>query len=78
VRRFPVDFQISGHSHGGQIRLPAVGALYLPYLARKYPMGHYHFGEFQLYTNRGIGVIGLPMRFLCPPEITVFTLKRPA
>ncbi len=75
MRMFPVDFQISGHSHGGQIRFPGVGALYLPPGARKYPMGHYTFGEFQLYTNRGIGVIDLPMRFLCPPEITVFTLK---
>lgn len=75
MRKFPVDFQVSGHSHGGQIRLPGVGALYLPPGARKYPLGHYQFGEFQLYTNRGIGVIGLPMRFLCPPEITVFTLK---
>lgn len=78
MRKFPVDFQISGHSHGGQVRMPGVGALYLPRWARKYPMGHYKFGEFQLYTNRGIGVIGLPMRFLCPPEITVFTLKKQA
>ncbi len=75
MRKFPVDFQMSGHSHGGQIRFPGVGALYLPPGAKKYPLGHYQFGEFQLYTNRGIGVIGLPMRFLCPPEITVFTLK---
>jgi len=75
MRRYPVDFQVSGHSHGGQIRLPMAGALYLPRLARKYPWGHYRFGEFQLYTNRGIGMIGVPMRLLCPPEITVFTLK---
>ncbi len=75
MRKFPVDFQMSGHSHGGQIRFPGIGALYLPPGARKYPLGHYQFGDFQLYTNRGIGVIGLPMRFMCPPEITVFTLK---
>jgi hypothetical protein len=76
MQKFPVDFQISGHSHGGQIRFPGVGALYLPPLARKYPQGHYWLGQLQLYTNRGIGVIEVPMRFLCPPEITVFTLKR--
>jgi hypothetical protein len=75
MRKFPVDFQMSGHSHGGQIRFPGVGALFLPPRARKYPMGHSQLGEFQLYTNRGIGVIGLPMRFMCPPEIAVFTLK---
>ncbi len=76
IQKFPVDFQISGHSHGGQIRFPGVGALYLPPLARKYPQGHYWLGQLQLYTNRGIGVIEVPMRFLCPPEITVFTLKK--
>jgi hypothetical protein len=75
MRKFSVDFQISGHSHGGQIRFPGVGALYLPPWGRKYPLGHYQIGEMQLYTNRGIGVIGLPMRFMCPPEITVFTLN---
>jgi predicted MPP superfamily phosphohydrolase len=73
--KYPVDFQLSGHSHGGQIRLPMVGALYFPPGAEKYPLGHYRFGKLQLYTNRGIGVIGLPMRFMCPPEITLFTLK---
>jgi predicted MPP superfamily phosphohydrolase len=78
MRKFSVDFQMSGHSHGGQVRFPGVGALYLPKGARKYPMGHYQIGELQLYTNRGIGVIGLPMRFLCPPEITIFTLEKQA
>jgi predicted MPP superfamily phosphohydrolase len=78
MRKFPVDFQMSGHSHGGQIRFPGVGPLYLPRWARKYPLGHYKIGDLQLYTNRGIGVIVLPMRFMCPPEITVFTLKQQA
>jgi hypothetical protein len=78
MRRFPVDFQMSGHSHGGQIRIPGAGAMFLPLWARKYPLGHYRFGEYQLYTNRGIGVIGLPMRFMCPPEITIFTLRKAA
>ncbi len=76
MRNYPVDFQVSGHSHGGQIRFPGVGALYLPPWGEKYPIGHYRFGQFQLYTNRGIGVIVLPMRFMCPPEITIFTLKK--
>jgi hypothetical protein len=76
IRKFPVDFQISGHSHGGQIRLPGVGALYLPTFAEKYPLGHYWLGSLQLYTNRGVGVVGLPMRFMCPPEISVFTLRK--
>lgn len=75
LRHLPVDLQISGHSHGGQIRLPLVGALFLPRWARKYPRGLYQLGEMQLYTNSGIGVIGLPMRLFCPPEVTIFTLR---
>ena len=74
--RYPIDFQISGHSHGGQIRCPGVGALWLPEGAWKYPMGFYRLGPLQLYSNRGVGVTRLPLRLLCPPEITVFTLRR--
>lgn len=73
--KYPVDLQLSGHSHGGQILFPLVGALYFPPGARKYSRGHFQIGELQLYTNSGIGVIGVPMRFLCPPEISLFTLR---
>lgn len=72
---YPVDFQLSGHSHGGQIRLPLIGAPYLPALARKYPYGLYKVGSMILYTNAGLGTIGPPMRWNCPPEITLFTLR---
>ncbi len=71
-----VSLQLSGHSHGGQIRIPGSGAPVLPHGARKYPMGHYRIGPMQLYTNRGIGVINIPVRLFCPPEITVLTLMR--
>ena len=77
LRKFAVDFQISGHSHGGQIRLPGVGAVVLPALARKYSKGAYRIGQLQLYTNSGLGVIGVPMRLLCPPEVSLFELKTP-
>jgi hypothetical protein len=73
--RFPVDLQLSGHSHGGQIRLPLLGALALPPLARRYPWGLHRIGGLTLYTNVGIGTIALPVRFLCPPEITLITLR---
>jgi uncharacterized protein len=72
---YGIDFQISGHSHGGQVRLPGIGPLYLPKGAKKYPRGYYRVGNLQLYTNCGVGVIHLPVRFMCPPEITVFTLR---
>ena len=73
--RFPVDLQLSGHSHGGQVRLPWVGAPVLPRLGEKYPMGLYRVRSLQLYTNRGLGVINPPVRWNCPPEITRITLR---
>lgn len=73
--QFPIDVQFSGHSHGGQVRLPGIGALVLPAMARKYPAGLNRVGRLQVYTNRGLGVIDPPVRFHCPPEITFVTLK---
>jgi predicted MPP superfamily phosphohydrolase len=70
-----VDLMLSGHSHGGQVRLPFLRPLILPPLGEKYPEGHYRFNQMQLYVNRGIGTVGLPFRLNCPPEITVITLQ---
>lgn len=71
-----VDLMLSGHSHGGQIRLPILGPLVLPPLGRIYTEGPYQLGRMQLYVNRGIGTVGLPFRLNCPPEISTFTLQR--
>ena len=70
-----VDLMLSGHTHGGQVRLPLLGALELPELGRKYVEGCFRLGELQLYVNRGIGTVGIPFRFDCPPEITLMTLR---
>ncbi len=72
--RYPVDLQLSGHSHGGQIRIPLLPPLYLPVLARKYVLGTYRVGPMTLYTNAGLGTVAVPMRLNCPPEITLLTL----
>lgn len=66
---------LSGHTHGGQVRLPLVGALHLPPGGRKYVEGWFSVGGMQLYVNRGIGSVGVPFRFDCRPEITVFRLR---
>ena len=79
VREHPsghlVDLMLSGHTHGGQIRLPILGATILPPLGQKYVQGHFQFGALQLYVNRGLGTVGLPARWNCPPEISLFTLQ---
>ena len=66
--------QLSGHSHGGQVRIPFYGG-YVPTLAEKYPLGQYQIGEMIQYTNRGIGMVKLYARFNCRPEISVFNLQ---
>ncbi|MDQ2692398.1 MAG: metallophosphoesterase [Chloroflexota bacterium] len=69
------DLQVSGHSHGGQVVLPLLGPPVLPRLGRKYPGGLYQVANMFQYTNRGVGTANLPVRFNCPPEITVFVLE---
>jgi hypothetical protein len=73
--RFPIDLQLSGHSHGGQIRVPLLPPLFLPDMAKKYFLGTYQVGSLTLYTNAGLGTVGLPMRLNCPPEITLVTVR---
>lgn len=70
-----ISLVLSGHTHGGQVRLPFVGALRLPEGGRKYVEGWFPVGPMQLYVNRGIGAVGLPFRFDCRPEITKLTLR---
>jgi predicted MPP superfamily phosphohydrolase len=72
-----VDLILSGHTHGGQIRLPLIGPIALPPNGKFYPEGHFQVGTSQLYVNRGIGTVGVPFRLNCPPEITHATLRRP-
>lgn len=70
-----VSLMMSGHTHGGQIRFPLVGAFHLPSWGRKYVEGWFRFGGLQLHVNRGIGTVGVPFRLNCPPEITLMTLR---
>jgi|HubBroStandDraft_1064217.scaffolds.fasta_scaffold80329_2 predicted MPP superfamily phosphohydrolase len=71
---FGVDLMLSGHTHGGQIRLPFLPPLFLPKMGIEYVHGLFRMGNTHLYVNRGIGTVNLPFRFNCPTEITVLTL----
>jgi uncharacterized protein len=74
IARYNVDLMLSGHTHGGQVRIPFLPPIHLPEFGQKYVEGLFRLGPTQLYVNRGIGAVGLPFRFRCPPEITVLTL----
>jgi hypothetical protein len=77
VKHGGVDLMLSGHTHGGQICLPFV-ATPAPFLApggQRFVHGHFNIGPMQLYVNRGIGTVKIPVRFFCPPELTLITLQ---
>jgi len=72
-----VSLIVSGHTHGGQVRLPFLGApARFATKDLKYDRGLFHRGETQLYVSSGTGVIGLPVRLGVRPEIAVLRLKR--
>ncbi|MAS36730.1 MAG: hypothetical protein CL610_22185 [Anaerolineaceae bacterium] len=74
-----IDLYLCGHTHGGQIRLPLIGAIFSSsHLGNRFIMGRYDLGKTTLYTSRGIGMEGLGApraRFLCPPEIIVWEIR---
>jgi predicted MPP superfamily phosphohydrolase len=73
--RFPPPAAIlTGHTHGGQVRLP----FYTPYTptgSGRFVAGWYRDTLAPLYVSRGIGTVALPFRFCCPPELAIFTLR---
>lgn len=73
--RYDVDLVLSGHTHGGQIKLPFIGAPFAAGVRRaKYMEGLARDGDRQTYVTRGVGHLVVPIRFLCPPEVTLITL----
>jgi predicted MPP superfamily phosphohydrolase len=74
-----VDLQLSGHTHGGQIRLPGFGALVTGSLeGKKYESGRYEVGGMVLYVSRGLGMEGLGApraRLFCPPEAILWEIS---
>ena len=71
-----IDLQLSGHTHGGQCRVPLVG--YPPVkvrYGRKYVYGHFEEDGSHLWVGRGIGTVGYRVRFACTPELAILTLR---
>lgn len=77
--RDDIDFVFSGHTHGGQVRAPFVGALVAPgegYFP-DFDSGIYEFEDSQIYVSSGLGNTFLPLRFLDQISYTNITIKRP-
>lgn len=76
TKRRDIQLQLSGHTHGGQCRVPFFG--YTPAkvaFGRKYVYGAFACGDSRLFVTRGIGTTSLRVRFACPPELAVITLR---
>ncbi|MBI5531671.1 MAG: metallophosphoesterase [Deltaproteobacteria bacterium] len=69
-----VDLMVSGHTHGGQVRVPFYGAPILPSRYKKYQQGLVDGPACKVYVTRGVSTIAPPVRFLCRPEITLLRL----
>jgi len=68
-----VSLMLAGHTHGGQVRFynkPFAS----PHLGKRYNLGLFQVGGLWLYTSPGVGVISIPIRYNCPPEVTDITL----
>lgn len=75
--RAGVDLVLAGHTHGGQVRLPLIGALITPGggFFPKFDYGEYTTGKTTMIITGGLGESHLPIRFNIPPEIVLVTLK---
>jgi uncharacterized protein len=74
---YGIDLVLSGHTHGGQVRLPVVGSVYgRSKLGERFVEGWNRLDGTQIYVSRGIGKVLVPVRFGCPPEIAFLRLRR--
>ncbi|MGG0256602.1 metallophosphoesterase [Bacillus toyonensis] len=80
ILEYPVDFQISGHSHGGKVRFPFLKPIITNPLANQYVKGMYSLEgkrkPLQLYVNRGGGTTRASFRLFCKLELSIFILQR--
>ena len=71
-----VDLMLCGHTHGGQFKVPFGSRLWLPIRHSKYAAGLVEGPHCLVYTSVGVGMVGLPIRFNCRPEISLIILRR--
>jgi len=73
-----VDLMFCGHTHGGQVKIPFGPRPMLPIRNRRYAAGLVRAPRCLMYVSRGIGMVGLAVRFNCRPELPIITLRRDA
>jgi uncharacterized protein len=68
-----VQLVLSGHTHGGQVIVPAVGAI----AGRKFPVlaGYATRENTSIFVSRGVGTVYVPLRINCPPDVALLTLR---
>jgi len=73
-----IDVVLVGHTHGGQVRLPIVGAVYIPGqdLFPEYDRGVFTKEATTMIINAGLGESAVSVRFMCRPEIALITLRQ--
>ncbi len=73
---FDFDLALCGHTHGGQIRFPGMGAMFSNVKDRRFTCGLFGAPGRYVYTSRGIGYVEFPFRLNCPPELTIIELVK--
>lgn len=71
-----VDLMLAGHTHGGQVNLPILGPIILPIEHKKYAQGLVAGPRCPVFISRGLGMVTIPVRFNCRPELPLITLRR--
>ena len=74
--KLDVQLVLSGHTHGGQVIIPAIGAI----AGRKFPVlaGYATRDNTSIFVSRGVGTVYVPIRINCPPDVAVLTLRTAA
>lgn len=71
-----LKLMLAGHTHGGQVWLPILGAPFVPsFVGQKYAQGHIEEEGVHMFVTSGVGTSILPFRFMVPPEVAVVTIK---
>jgi predicted MPP superfamily phosphohydrolase len=75
AKRHRIDLMLAGHVHGGQIRLPLLGSIFVPSkYSRRYDGGTFHEAPTVLHVSRGLAG-EVPLRYNCRPEVTLVVLR---